>query len=126
MILTAFSLSVQMKDSYRIILPPPSYSFSNAEVEFEKVVFLYHLEQGQASASYGLNVASLAGLPNSILLSAHRKSKSLEREVLGKVSCKALSSKVGFLLTTLTEWECSSAPAPFTQTLRDAVDVISE
>ena len=53
-----------------------------AEAEFEKVVFLYHLERGEAAASYGLNVASLAGLPDSILRVAHSKSKQLEEEVL--------------------------------------------
>lgn len=60
----------------------------HAETEFDKVVFLYHLEQGQAAASYGLNVASLAGLPDSILQTAHCKSKKLEAEVKDKISCK--------------------------------------
>lgn len=55
-----------------------------SEAEFDKVVFLYHLKRGQAGASYGLNVASLAGLPSNILQLAHRKSKQLEADVLRK------------------------------------------
>lgn len=62
--------------------------FHMLEAEFDKVVFLYHLEQGKAGASYGLNVASLAGLPDSILQTAQCKSKKLEAEVTKKMSCK--------------------------------------
>ena len=50
------------------------------------MVFLYHLEEGQAAASYGLNVASLAGLPKTILHTAHCKAKRLEKEVVQKSS----------------------------------------
>lgn len=65
------------------------YSLFLAEAEFDKVVFLYHLEHGQAAASYGLNVASLAGLPSSILRVAHSKSKQLEEDVLKKTSTQS-------------------------------------
>lgn len=60
-----------------------------AEEAFERVVFLYHLERGRAGASYGLNVAALAGLPHSILQLAHEKSKQLEKEVSNRLSAES-------------------------------------
>ena len=45
---------------------------------YEKIVFLYQLEQGQAGKSYGLNVAALAGLDSAILKVASEKSQELE------------------------------------------------
>ena len=64
----------------------PLILYCGAEEDFERIVFLYHLERGQAGASYGLNVAALAGLPSSILQLAHKKSKKLEEEVTRKLS----------------------------------------
>ena len=52
------------------------------DVDFEKVVFLYQLEKGVAGGSYGLNVASLAGLKSSILSTAQRKSEELRLTTL--------------------------------------------
>ena len=49
--------------------------------DYEKVVFLYQLERGEAGGSYGLNVAALAGLPTSILRLAQAKSKQLQQTV---------------------------------------------
>ena len=45
---------------------------------YEKIVFLYQLERGQAGKSYGLNVAALAGLDSAILKVASEKSRELE------------------------------------------------
>ena len=45
---------------------------------YEKIVFLYQLERGQAGRSYGLNVAALAGLDAAILRVAARKSRELQ------------------------------------------------
>ena len=78
------------------------------------MVFLYHLERGQAAASYGLNVASLAGLPAPLLRSAHTKSKSLEEEVTRKISRNATSSELTALLAVLNQPDSSIA-----QVLRD-------
>ena len=47
---------------------------------YEKIVFLYQLEQGQAGKSYGLNVAALAGIDPAILKLASEKSRELEAE----------------------------------------------
>ena len=49
--------------------------------DYDKVVFLYQLERGEAGGSYGLNVAALAGLPASILRLAQAKSKQLKQTV---------------------------------------------
>lgn len=88
------------------------------EVAFDKVVFLYHLERGQAAASYGLNVAALAGLPSSILQSAHYKSKQLERDVHGKVSATA-SDKNG-------SEQCVSVKTPPSELLLSLFTVLNQ
>lgn len=46
-----------------------------------EITFLYTLDPGIAHKSYGLNVARLAGIPDSILTSARVKSSELERLV---------------------------------------------
>jgi DNA mismatch repair protein MutS len=43
------------------------------------VIFLYKLERGRASKSYGIEVARLAGLPPSVLVRAHEVLTKLER-----------------------------------------------
>ena len=43
------------------------------------VTFLYHLVNGAAARSYGLNVARLAGIPSEILEKAAAKSRELEK-----------------------------------------------
>ena len=45
------------------------------------MTFLYQLVAGMAARSYGLNVASLASIPSSILSLATDKSHSLEERV---------------------------------------------
>ncbi|KAL5477924.1 hypothetical protein EMCRGX_G024781 [Ephydatia muelleri] len=51
------------------------------EEEYDKIVLLYQLEQGQADRSYGLNVAALAGLSSDILKVAAQKAKELHAAV---------------------------------------------
>ena len=53
-------------------------SLSWSGEDYEKIVFLFQLERGQAGGSYGLNVAALAGLDSDILRVAGRKSKEME------------------------------------------------
>lgn len=47
----------------------------------EFITFLYQLTEGAAGRSYGLNVARLADIPDSILHTAARKARELERVV---------------------------------------------
>ena len=58
--------------------------------DYDKVVFLYQLERGEARGSYGLNVAALAGLPTSILKLAQAKSKQLQQTVYDKTPIASL------------------------------------
>jgi len=44
----------------------------------DKIVFLHAVKEGAASQSYGLQVASLAGIPNSVINSAKEKLQHLE------------------------------------------------
>ena len=45
------------------------------------VTFLYHVVNGAAARSYGLNVARLAGIPSEILNTAAKKSYELENQI---------------------------------------------
>lgn len=44
----------------------------------QNIVFMYHVKNGPANQSYGIQVARLAGLPNSVLTTANRKLTELE------------------------------------------------
>eukprot|EP00095_Tigriopus_kingsejongensis_P009887 maker-scaffold8_size885657-snap-gene-3.0 protein:Tk09887 transcript:maker-scaffold8_size885657-snap-gene-3.0-mRNA-1 annotation:"dna mismatch repair protein" len=46
----------------------------------QDIVFLYKLKQGAASQSYGIQVAKLAGLPNSVLKNARQRLQLLEQK----------------------------------------------
>lgn len=86
-------------------------NFFPPEVEFDRVVFLYHLEEGQAAASYGLNVASLAGLPKTILHTAHCKAKRLEKEVVQRSSSSSgnVARSAGLNTASEISEQCNSA-----------------
>ena len=45
------------------------------------VTFLYHVVNGAAARSYGLNVERLAGIPREILNTAAKKSLELENQI---------------------------------------------
>lgn len=44
----------------------------------DNIVFLYHIEEGPASQSYGLQVAKLAGIPQSVIAEAQQQLQLLE------------------------------------------------
>ena len=48
----------------------------------DKIVFLHHVKEGPASRSYGLQVASLAGVPASVIRQARRKLAELESQTV--------------------------------------------
>lgn len=52
------------------------------------VVFLYKLQPGVCSKSYGMNVASMAGVPASVIEVAESKAEEFERE-----SCRSRSTR---------------------------------
>ncbi len=54
----------------------------------QDIVFMYHVKDGPANQSYGIQVARLAGLPNAVLHTAEDKLRALENE-----ASKALSSQ---------------------------------
>ncbi|KAI4131313.1 MAG: hypothetical protein LQ338_001268 [Usnochroma carphineum] len=58
--------------------------FQEGGEEGQDITFLYEVGQGVAHRSYGLNVARLANVPESVLEVAAVKSKELEREVRKK------------------------------------------
>uniref|UniRef100_A0A672MMP6 DNA mismatch repair protein MSH3 n=1 Tax=Sinocyclocheilus grahami TaxID=75366 RepID=A0A672MMP6_SINGR len=60
------------------LLNEPESTSDGEEVQPEFITFLYQLIEGAAARSYGLNVARLAEIPESILRTAAFKSKELE------------------------------------------------
>ncbi|RBP49280.1 DNA mismatch repair protein MutS [Arenicella xantha] len=44
----------------------------------QNIVFMYHVKQGPANQSYGIQVARLAGLPDTVLTTANNKLRELE------------------------------------------------
>ncbi|KAM9744377.1 DNA mismatch repair protein Msh3 isoform 1-T1 [Menidia menidia] len=62
----------------------------DGEVRPEFITFLYQLTEGAAGRSYGLNVARLASIPDSILHTAARKARELETIVNARRRYKKL------------------------------------
>ena len=56
------------------------------------IVFLHKIVEGSASRSYGIHVARLAGVPESVLVTAERKLGELEQLDRGGESCKLTRS----------------------------------
>ena len=54
----------------------------DAKEHADTLVFLYKVEKGPANKSYGIQVAKLAGLPQSTLAIAQEKLQSLEKQSL--------------------------------------------
>ncbi|WP_414039613.1 DNA mismatch repair protein MutS [Acidithiobacillus sp. M4-SHS-6] len=50
----------------------------DAVTQNERVIFLHHVEEGPATQSYGLAVASLAGIPESVVTAARKRLQLLE------------------------------------------------
>uniref|UniRef100_A0AAQ5ZM00 DNA mismatch repair protein MSH3 n=1 Tax=Amphiprion ocellaris TaxID=80972 RepID=A0AAQ5ZM00_AMPOC len=63
------------------LLNEPDISTGTDEIQPEFITFLYQLTEGAAGRSYGLNVARLADIPDSILHIAARKARELENMV---------------------------------------------
>lgn len=78
----------------------------DADVQPEFITFLYQLTEGAAGRSYGLNVARLADIPDSILHTAARKARELENLVNTRRRSKKLLSDLWRISdrSTLMEW----------------------
>ena len=48
----------------------------------QDIVFMYHVKQGPANQSYGIQVARLAGLPHTVLTTAQSKLTELEQQLI--------------------------------------------
>ncbi|XP_073321644.1 DNA mismatch repair protein Msh3 isoform X2 [Pagrus major] len=78
----------------------------DGDVQPEFITFLYQLTEGAAGRSYGLNVARLADIPDSILHTAARKARELESLVNARRKNKKLLSDLWRVSdrSTLMEW----------------------
>ncbi len=57
----------------------------------DKITFLYEVQKGPASQSYGLQVASLAGVPQTVIAMAKIKLRELETELVKHTDVQQLS-----------------------------------
>ncbi len=64
-------------------LPETFSHIANVHVEAvehqHRIVFMHHIKEGPASKSYGLQVAALAGVPDTVIRAAHSRLHELER-----------------------------------------------
>ncbi|MFT7688282.1 MAG: DNA mismatch repair protein MutS [Candidatus Azotimanducaceae bacterium] len=51
----------------------------------DKIIFMYSVNDGPASQSYGLQVARLAGVPKSVILNAQKKLRQLEEKEISQI-----------------------------------------
>ena len=61
-----------------------------------KVVFLHKIAKGSASKSYGIHVASIAGVPDSVLKNAQSKLAELENNEIDSISKHILEEHDSF------------------------------
>ncbi|MFM9967123.1 MAG: DNA mismatch repair protein MutS [Burkholderiales bacterium] len=80
----------------------------------DRIVFLHHVEEGPASQSYGLQVAALAGVPNTVTRAARRYLQQLEESQLNSGGQSDL-----FAAATTPE------PEPPTDELREAMQQVN-
>ncbi|XP_053727295.1 DNA mismatch repair protein Msh3 isoform X2 [Synchiropus splendidus] len=74
------------------LLNEPSCDAEGVQPEF--ITFLYQLTEGAAARSYGLNVARLADIPESVLRTAALKSHELESAVNSRRDRKKMLSEI--------------------------------
>ncbi|XDV20237.1 hypothetical protein PO909_025594 [Leuciscus waleckii] len=92
------------------LLNEPESTSDEEEMHPEFITFLYQLIEGAAARSYGLNVARLAEIPESILRTAAFKSKELEALVNSRRNMVRLLSDAWSINNkeTLLNWKkCS-------------------
>ncbi|XP_048045178.1 DNA mismatch repair protein Msh3 isoform X2 [Megalobrama amblycephala] len=93
------------------LLNEPENTSDEEEMHPEFITFLYQLIEGAAARSYGLNVARLAEIPESILRTAAFKSKELEALVNSRRNMVRVLSDAWSINNkeTLLNWrKCSS------------------
>jgi DNA mismatch repair ATPase MutS len=56
----------------------------------DRIVFLYKLKDGRAEQSFGLNVAKVVKIPDSIITKAGKRAKLMEEEITRKDKLKKL------------------------------------
>ena len=99
----------------------------NAVEHGDHIVFLHAVKDGPANQSYGLQVASLAGIPRRVIAAARRKLRELEHHAAQRVNQPPTSRQIGL-------FDAPEAPAlerlraidPNQLTPKQALDLIFE
>lgn len=82
------------------------------------IVFLYKVEKGHASRSYGLEVAALAGIPVDVLTIANQHLKQVQQPPADKLSPPSASTQPSALLREFTKIDADNLSA------REALELI--
>jgi len=67
----------------------------------QDIVFMYHVKDGPANQSYGIQVARLAGLPTKVLATAEDKLKTLELEAHNSMTSGSGQHSIDFSSATV-------------------------
>jgi DNA mismatch repair ATPase MutS len=62
----------------------------------DRIVFLYKLKDGRAEQSFGLNVAKVVKIPDSIITKAGKRARLMEEEITRKDKLKKLKEAIAF------------------------------
>nr|XP_020503102.1 DNA mismatch repair protein Msh3 [Labrus bergylta] len=91
--------------------PDIAMDTDDGEVQPEFITFLYQLTEGAAGRSYGLNVARLADIPDTILHTAALKARELESTVNARRKNKKVLSDLWSVSDrlSLVEWQQSNS-----------------
>ena len=89
-----------------------------ATIESGRIVFLYKVEEGQASQSYGLEVAALAGIPAEVLNIANQHLKQVQKEALIETQHQLIITPQHAIMRELSLIEADNLTA------RDALELI--
>jgi len=90
---------------------PSLKNYTVAIEEFGKdILFLHHIIEGSADRSYGVHVASLAGLPKSVIMKANTILSKLEKTSINKGKNILKTESNNLSLFDLSELECSIKP----------------
>jgi DNA mismatch repair protein MutS len=101
----------------------------NASEHRDGIIFLHNVKEGPANQSYGIQVAQLAGIPQTVIQLAKTKLRELEQEDIAKPKTVMASTNQQELFTSPTIFshpalECLAETDPDSLTPREAQDLL--
>lgn len=117
--LTLFATHYFELTTLSTLLPATENIHLSAKEYGDKIIFMYSVNRGPASQSYGLQVAKLAGVPKSVINQARKKLNELE-----EAEIRSSPSQSDLFLSTPRTAELAAEPSLVEEHLRE-IDVDS-